>query len=102
MSKRFNEMRAAINADPRRRARIDAYKQDIDTALHLAELRKQQSLTQQQMAQLLGISQARISQIERGEHLEITTVSNYIAALGGRLQLSATFNDTTVPLAGLH
>lgn len=99
MSKRFDEMRAAINADPHRRARVSAYKQEIDTALNLAALRKERSITQRQMAATLGVSQARVSQIERGENLEIVTVSKYVAALGGSLCLSVAFDDATVPLA---
>lgn len=98
MSKRFEEMRAAINADPRRRARVEAYKQEMDTALNLAALRKKRSITQRQMAAALGVSQSRVSQIERGENLEISTVSKYVAALGGSLHLSAAFDGATVPL----
>jgi len=99
VSKRFDEMRAAINADPHRRARVEAYKQEIDTALNLAALRKQRSMTQREMAAALGVSQARVSQIERGNNLELTTVSKYLAALGGSLHLTAAFDGTTVPLA---
>jgi DNA-binding XRE family transcriptional regulator len=98
MTKTFEELRAEINADPRRRARVDAYKQDIYTALSLAELRKRRAITQKQMAATLGLSQARISQIERGENLELATVSNYIAALGGHLRMSAAFPDAVIPL----
>lgn len=98
MTKTFEELRAEISANPRRRARVDAYKQDIYMALNLAELRKRRAITQKQMAATLGLSQARISQIERGENLELITVSNYIAALGGRLRMSAAFPDTVIPL----
>jgi transcriptional regulator with XRE-family HTH domain len=91
-------MRSAINAVPHRRARVEAYKQEIDTAMNLAALRKKRSITQRQMATTLGVSQARVSQIERGENLEVITVSKYIAALGGSLHLSAAFDGSMVRL----
>jgi hypothetical protein len=46
----------------------------------------------------MGVSQARVSQIEHGENLELETIIAYVPALGGRLSLDATFADTTAPL----
>jgi DNA-binding XRE family transcriptional regulator len=98
MSRKFRELSAPIDADPIRRARVEAHKRAIYASRHLAELRKERALTQKQMATLLGVSQARISQIERGVNLELETLSSYVEALGGHLCLSATFPDTTVAL----
>ena len=64
----------------------------------LGELRAEAKLTQVQVAQRMGISQARVSQLERGDvnQLEVDTVRRYVAALGGRLRLVADFADHDV------
>jgi DNA-binding XRE family transcriptional regulator len=98
MSRKFTELSAPIDADPQRRARVEAHKRAIYTSLHLAALRQTRDLTQTEIAMRMGVSQARVSQIEHGENLELETIIAYVAALGGRLSLDATFADTTVPL----
>ena len=64
----------------------------------LGELRVEARLTQVQVAERMGISQARVSQLERGDvyQLEVDTVRRYVAALGGRLRLVADFDDHDV------
>jgi DNA-binding XRE family transcriptional regulator len=62
----------------------------------LAEERKRQRLTQAQLAQAMGVSPGRVSQIERGELATIDAVARYIEALGGRLDLIASFGDHTL------
>ena len=44
----------------------------------------------------MGVSVARVSQIERGELATIDAVARYIDALGGRLDLIASFGDHTL------
>jgi DNA-binding XRE family transcriptional regulator len=62
----------------------------------LAEERKRHGLTQAQLAQAMGITPGRVSQIERGELATIDAVARYVQALGGRLDLTATFADHTL------
>jgi transcriptional regulator with XRE-family HTH domain len=61
----------------------------------LGQLRADAKLAQVQLAQRMGISQARVSQLERGDinQLEVDIVRRYVAALGGRLRLVADFDD---------
>ncbi|MFC4012707.1 hypothetical protein ACFOY2_36125 [Nonomuraea purpurea] len=47
----------------------------------------------------MGVSQARISKIEHGEVSGIDVVREYIAALGGHLDLVATLGDRTWKVA---
>ncbi|GAA2834203.1 helix-turn-helix domain-containing protein [Crossiella cryophila] len=67
----------------------------------LAELRKEAGLTQVEVAKRMGISQARVSQVERGEvgELEVDTVHRYVTAIGGRLRLIAQLDEHEVPLS---
>ena len=62
----------------------------------LAEERKRHGLTQAQLAQAMGVTPGRVSQIERGELATIDAVARYIKALGGRLDLIASFGDHTL------
>lgn len=55
----------------------------------LKELRKLQGLTQQQLADNLGVTQNRISKLEALDldRAELQTIRSYIDALGGELSL---------------
>jgi len=61
----------------------------------LARLRVERGLTQHQVARAMGISQPRVSDIERAPlgHVHLDTIRAYISALGGRVQLLAHWND---------
>jgi transcriptional regulator with XRE-family HTH domain len=57
--------------------------------LQLVEARVASGLTQQQMAERLGVSQAQISRIEKEDYdsYTLTTLRRYVAALGGEFEL---------------
>ena len=95
----FAELAAEAKADPVRRARIETYKRAMRDAIALAELRKQRGATQTDLAEVLDVTQANISRIEHEEDLYLSTLRDYVAALGGELELVAVFPDTTVTLA---
>lgn len=61
----------------------------------LARLRAERGLTQHDVAQAMGISQPRVSDIERAAlgHVQLDTIRAYIGAVGGRLQILAHWND---------
>jgi DNA-binding XRE family transcriptional regulator len=62
----------------------------------LAEERKQHGLTQAQLAETMGVTPGRVSQIERGELSTIEAIARYVQALGGHLELVANFADHTL------
>ena len=62
----------------------------------LAEERKRHGRTQAQLAQAMGVTPGRVSQIERGELATIDAVARYVRALGGKLDLIASFGDHTL------
>ncbi|MFF5262052.1 helix-turn-helix domain-containing protein [Actinomadura viridis] len=57
---------------------------------HLKELRKAIGKTQAEVAQILGVSQSRVSQIENGdiEAMDLETLRAYASALGGRVDIT--------------
>lgn len=69
-------------------------------AYRLAEVRKRQQMTQTAVARVLGVTQGRVSAIEKGaiSRSEVETLAAYVAALGGELKLVADFGDETLVL----
>jgi DNA-binding XRE family transcriptional regulator len=94
----FAELAEKVKADPVRRERIAIGKRALEDALALAKLRAQQDKTQQEMAEILGVTQANISRIEHEEDLYLSTLRSYVAALGGELEVNAVFADGKVAL----
>jgi transcriptional regulator with XRE-family HTH domain len=52
-------------------------------AHRLAEMRQRRGLTQRQVAQAMGVTVGRISQIENGNLAGIDVLDRYVSALGG-------------------
>jgi DNA-binding XRE family transcriptional regulator len=83
----------------------DAFDAAVDGMLdhargwRLAELRKRREMTQEQVANRMGVSVARISQIENGDVSTQDVLSRYITALGGTLKLIADFGDEQLKVA---
>jgi DNA-binding XRE family transcriptional regulator len=94
----FADLAEKVKADPVRRERIAIGKRALEDALALAKLRAQQDKTQQEMAEILGVTQANISRIEHEEDLYLSTLRSYVAALGGELEVNAVFADGKVAL----
>jgi DNA-binding XRE family transcriptional regulator len=66
---------------------------------HLREIREEQGLTQAQVAASVGITQARVSQIERGEIHNLETMRTYAAALSAKITVSIEYGDRTIGAA---
>jgi DNA-binding XRE family transcriptional regulator len=66
---------------------------------HLREIREEQGLTQAQVAESVGISQARVSQIERGEIHNLETMRTYAEVLGARIIVTIEYGDRTAGAA---
>ena len=64
----------------------------------LQELRSVRRVTQNAIADRLGIRQPTVSKIERRKDMNLSTLRRYVQALGGELQVTAKFNDGTVEL----
>jgi transcriptional regulator with XRE-family HTH domain len=91
----WKEIRPEVVTDP---DRVAAHREKLDAevrAYRLAEIRKEQDLTQAEVADLIGITQPNVSRLEKGE-LEstgISTIRAYVEALGGKLRMVADFGD---------
>ena len=75
-----------------RRTRIVAGTERLHAEyLTLQELRKAKDLTQAQIAELLGIRQASVAQMEKRSDLLLSTLRSYVEAMGGKLSLTVEF-----------
>jgi transcriptional regulator with XRE-family HTH domain len=61
----------------------------------LAEVRRARGLTQRQVADRMGVTKGRISQIERGKVSGHDVLARYATALGGRLHQAIYSTSTT-------
>jgi len=70
-------------------------------AHRIAEVRERYDLSQTTLAERIGVTQSRVSRIERGdlEHAELATIRDYIEALGGEMEVLAKFGDERIVIA---
>ncbi len=67
-------------------------------ACDLAELHKLRKQTQVDLADVMGITQVSVSQIEHSDNPYVSTLAGYVKALGGHLEINAVFDDDVIPL----
>lgn len=88
-SEEAQEQRAAIRVENLGRVR----------GRELAEMRKSAGLTQAEVATILGVSQARISQIEHGQVDSLDTLRAYAEALGAEVSIVVSRGPLTLRVA---
>ncbi len=54
----------------------------------LAEARKRRGLTQQEVADLLGINRCNLSRIEKGKYVSIDAIGRYLEAIGAEVHIN--------------
>ena len=91
MAKNLNEMLDTMT--PERRERITARAAAILADMPLQELRRARQFSQVTLAKAMDIPQSNISRIERQVDAYVSTLSNYVTAMGGRLDIVASFPD---------
>lgn len=89
---------------PVNRERVEAHKEQMLSevrAYRLRELREQAGLTQQQLADRIGVSQRQVSKIEHGDidNARIGTIRGYLEAVGGGLAIEYVTADARIQVA---
>lgn len=80
---------------PEQRERVDELARKlIAEEKTLREIRKAREYSQITLAEILGMNQGDLSKFERRTDAYLSTVKRYIEAMGGTLELIATFPDT--------
>lgn len=96
MARKFAELQARMSPESRAEAE-QIFRQHL-REMPLHELRKTQQLSQESMAKALKVNQAAVSKMERRTDMYISTLRNYIRAMGGELEIIATFPDGQVKI----
>jgi transcriptional regulator with XRE-family HTH domain len=79
--------------DPASRAENEQRVREELQRMALDELRNAKRLTQADLAEMLDVPQSSISRIEQRADMYLSTLRNYIHAMGGVLQIQAIFPD---------
>lgn len=74
---------------PESLARAKARAKEMMADMLLAEVRKAVGLTQEELAESLGIKQPTLSRLESQGDMQISTLRRLIRALGGELEIIA-------------
>jgi transcriptional regulator with XRE-family HTH domain len=96
MMRNFRELQEKMS--PESRARSEARAQAMLKELALSELREAQHLTQAELARRLNIGQDAVSKLEHRADMYLSTLSDFIRAAGGSLELTARFPSGDVHL----
>lgn len=72
--------------------------ESVSPAVTLQELRKRRSISQEELAKVMRVSQASVSQTEQRDDILISTLRAVIGALGGKLVVKALFDDGAVEI----
>ena len=88
---------------PRRQEKIKARARELVTReMSLRELRHAVNKTQKTVARTLNLGQDGISRLEKRSDLLLSTLRNYVEAVGGNLTLVAQFpNQEPIAIGGL-
>ena len=74
----------------------DGIRQEVQT---LRDLRRYLDLSQQEAADLLGVTQSNVSKLEGGRDIRVAVLKRLIEAKGGHLKMIAEFDGREIELA---
>jgi hypothetical protein len=83
---------------PERMARLDRQVEERVVEMDLRAIRELTGKSQTEVAAVAEISQAEVSRAEKREDHKLSTLKRYVEALGGELEVFATFGDKKVRL----
>ena len=97
MAKKFKELESKMS--PAARQRSDGlYRKHLEE-MPLNELRQAKALSQVKLAESLHVNQAAISKMEHRTDMYISTLREYIRAMGGDLEIVARFPEGDVKIS---
>lgn len=94
MARNFNELRRKMS--PERVERNEEASAALLAAMDIAQLRESRGITQEELAARLEIVQSNVSRLERRSDVLVSTLRDVVTALGGELQLIASFPEGDV------
>src|SRR6267378_4430829 len=86
---------------PERQANVERRVERELLEMNLREMREMAGETQMGVAGRLKKAQSEISELERRDDFFMSTLHQYVSALGGQLEIVARFGDRSVRLRGV-
>ncbi len=96
MVKPFEELRQKMPLEARKKA--DEIAKRMLRRMALRDLRQTQQVSQEKLAKKLSLKQANISRLENQTDMYVSTLENYIQAIGGKLDMVAKFPEGDIHL----
>jgi len=96
MTRKWSEIRRkhTPEVEERIRGRVKAAAQ----VMSLYQLREARKLTQVKLAETLNINQGAVSTMEKRTDMYVSTLRNYIEAMGGSLKITAEFPEGIIEI----
>lgn len=97
---KFSELRKQVEERPGAAEGLAAKRAETLEEIRLYELRHREAFSQAEIAGRLDVTQGAISKLEHADDVRVSTLRQYLEALGARLELVAVFvdEDRRVPI----
>ena len=96
---KWKDLKHKVSPEEREKIKSEAVA-ELDQ-MGFAALRKARQQTQVELAEKLGIDQASVSALENRSDLLLSTLTKYVRALGGDIEIRAVFPEATFNLEAL-
>jgi predicted XRE-type DNA-binding protein len=94
MAKPFKALERKMS--PAARARSEAKAKRLIAEMPLHDIRAARQMTQEHLAKVLRVKQASVSRLERRADMYISTLRDFVRAMGGELDIVARFPEGQV------
>jgi len=99
---KFSELRKKVETHPGAVARLAELRAETLEEIRLYELRHAEAVSQVELAGRLEVTQGAVSKLEHAEDVRVSTLRQYLEALGARLELVAIFEDEEERRVPIH
>lgn len=90
---KFSELREKVTSQQGAEERLAQKRAETLEEIRLYELRHKEAVSQAELAGRLDITQGAISKLEHADDVRVSTLRQYLEALGAHLELVAVFDD---------
>jgi transcriptional regulator with XRE-family HTH domain len=96
MATKWRDIRKTLS--PEAEERIRQSMAEAPGIMTLYQLREARNLTQVSLAKVLQVNQGAVSRMEKRTDMYVSTLRNFIQAMGGQLQVKAVFPEGEVQI----
>ena len=90
---KFSELRSQVVQRPGAERRLATKREQTLKEISLYELRHSEAISQIELGGRLEITQSAISKLEHSDDVRVSTLRQYLDAMGARLELVAVFEE---------